>query len=48
MTNKCFYCESHIDGQDEIHEVSFYTNNQEREEQLCPDCYQEWLQGIKG
>jgi hypothetical protein len=48
MPEKCFYCESNMDGQETIHQVSFYANNEEREETLCPDCYQEWLQGIKG
>jgi len=48
MANKCFYCEADIGEQEPIHQVSFYTNNQEREEQLCSDCYQDWLHGIKG
>ena len=28
--------------------VTFQVTEMEREEILCDECYQEWLQGIKG
>jgi hypothetical protein len=30
------------------HFVTFQTDDADREEVLCDDCYDEWLQGIKG
>ncbi|WP_181832976.1 hypothetical protein [Bacillus taeanensis] len=46
MSNQCFYCQYEIDNQ-KLHVVSFYNVNQECEEVLCPECYREWLEGIK-
>lgn len=46
MNETCFYCQCECD--DNVHYVSFHTNGEEREEALCPECYQEWLQGMKG
>jgi uncharacterized CHY-type Zn-finger protein len=43
----CFYCTNDID-EHEIHFVTFHMTNTEKEETLCPECYQEWLQGTKG
>ena len=37
-----------IEENQRIHNVSFQSLNQEREEILCESCYAEWLQGIKG
>ncbi|MBB5325603.1 hypothetical protein HNQ34_002704 [Anoxybacillus tepidamans] len=45
MKETCFYCQCECN---EVHYVSFYTLDEERVETLCPECYQEWLQGIKG
>ncbi|WP_222860470.1 hypothetical protein [Bacillus rubiinfantis] len=47
MGETCFYCANEVEDQ-KRHVVSFTTSNQDREETLCRDCYQEWLQGIKG
>jgi hypothetical protein len=46
MNETCFYCQCECD--DQVHYVSFYVSNEEREEALCPECYKEWLNGIKG
>lgn len=46
-TNSCFYC-SNETNEKEVHYVSFHVSNTDREEALCDECYQEWLQGIKG
>ncbi|WP_198020542.1 hypothetical protein [Anoxybacteroides tepidamans] len=46
MNETCFYCQSECNEQ--VHYVSFYTSNEEQEKALCAECYQEWLQGIKG
>ncbi|ARP42498.1 MULTISPECIES: hypothetical protein [Geobacillus] len=46
MNETCFYCQCECD--DNVHYVSFYTNGKEHEETLCPECYEEWLQGMKG
>ncbi|MCK7606190.1 hypothetical protein L3V64_007470 [Geobacillus stearothermophilus] len=46
MNKTCFYCQCECD--DNVHYVSFHANDEEREEALCPECYQEWLQGMKG
>lgn len=47
MGEKCFYCECECE-ESKMHYVSFYTSNEEREEVLCPECYKEWLHGMKG
>ena len=47
MGEKCFYCTDELEDRQQ-HFVAFITSNGEREEALCSDCYQEWLQGIKG
>jgi hypothetical protein len=47
MGEKCFYCTDELD-ESQRHFVTFVSSNQERDETLCPDCYQEWLQGLKG
>ncbi|MGZ9815680.1 hypothetical protein ACXM0N_07090 [Peribacillus simplex] len=31
-----------------IHVVTFQVTDTDRNEMLCDECYQEWLQGIKG
>jgi hypothetical protein len=46
MNHICFYCEHVIKVQKE-YLVSFYIQNEEREETLCSECYKEWLQGLK-
>lgn len=48
MSSQCFYCEDELNEESRNHYVSFQSANIERDEILCPDCYQEWLQGIKG
>lgn len=45
MADTCFYC---TDEAEKLHQVSFMTGQDEREEHLCEECYKEWLQGIKG
>jgi hypothetical protein len=47
MGEKCFYCTDDIEG-NHMHRITFDVADSEREEILCRDCYQEWLQGIKG
>ncbi|WP_394238966.1 hypothetical protein [Niallia oryzisoli] len=47
MSQQCFYCANDTE-KDVIHHVTFHVSNSEREELLCEECYQEWLQGIKG
>jgi hypothetical protein len=47
VSHTCFYCSNDIE-ENEIHLVTFEVTNNEREESLCHECYQEWLQGIKG
>ena len=47
MSQKCFYC-SNDKEENEIHHVIFQVTNMDRDEPLCNECYQEWLQGIKG
>lgn len=46
MNETCFYCQCECD--DNVHYVSFHANDEECEEALCLECYQEWLQGMKG
>jgi hypothetical protein len=47
MGHTCFYCTNEIE-EGKLHEVTFFASNTEREEKLCQECYQEWLQGVKG
>lgn len=47
MNEKCFYCDYDV-ADNQIHVVSFVKSGVEQEESLCNECYQEWLQGIKG
>ncbi|WP_202171387.1 hypothetical protein [Bacillus sp. USDA818B3_A] len=47
MEEICFYCTDEIEER-QLHYVPFVSSNEEREETLCHECYQEWLQGIKG
>ncbi|GCD82363.1 hypothetical protein [Parageobacillus thermoglucosidasius] len=46
MNETCFYCQ--VECADQVHYVSFYVSEEEREEALCPQCYEEWLHGMKG
>lgn len=46
MSQQCFYCANETE-ENGIHHVTFHVSNTEREELLCEECYQEWLQGIK-
>ena len=45
MGYSCFHCE-HDTMQ--IHMITLYDQDQERNEPLCDDCYAEWLHSIKG
>ena len=47
MMNRCFYCGEGI-NEDEQHEVAFFQEQTELIKMLCPTCYLEWLEGIKG
>ncbi|MED3625389.1 hypothetical protein [Neobacillus thermocopriae] len=47
MPENCFYCSEEL-NEKERHYVSFFSENTERDEPLCKECYQEWLHGIKG
>jgi hypothetical protein len=47
MFQKCFYCSNDTE-ENNIHFVTFQVTNTDKEEVLCDECYQEWLQGIKG
>ncbi|MBY0121329.1 hypothetical protein [Bacillus sp. S/N-304-OC-R1] len=47
MSHQCFYC-SNETNEKEIHQVTFQVSNKDRDEILCRDCYQDWLQGING
>ncbi|MET3698506.1 hypothetical protein SAMN05877753_109146 [Bacillus oleivorans] len=46
MAEQCFYCTKEVDD-NQLHFVTFLSSMSEREETLCDECYQEWLQGIK-
>ncbi|WP_243298432.1 hypothetical protein [Bacillus litorisediminis] len=46
MAEQCFYCLREVDD-NQLHFVTFLASMNEREEALCNECYQEWLQGIK-
>ncbi|MCH1627757.1 hypothetical protein [Fredinandcohnia quinoae] len=46
MSSNCFYCEHPFEDQ-KFHYVAFVNVDTEREEVLCGECYQEWLEGIK-
>lgn len=49
MSYQCFYCEHEIERR-QVHFVTFVNadiDHVEREEALCDECYQEWLEGIK-
>ncbi|WP_407268650.1 hypothetical protein [Radiobacillus sp. PE A8.2] len=46
MNTQCFYCDDAITGK-AIRHISFFHNENDREETLCPDCYKEWLEGNK-
>ena len=47
MFQKYFYCSNDIE-ENNIHLVTFQVTNTDKEEVLCDECYQDWLQGIKG
>ncbi|MDQ0880436.1 hypothetical protein [Peribacillus sp. V2I11] len=47
MAHKCFYCTDDTEEK-KIHVVTFQVTDTDRNEILCDECYQEWLQGIKG
>lgn len=47
MQEKCFYCTNDIEER-QLHYVSFITEGSEKNESLCDECYQEWLDGMKG
>jgi len=47
MPETCFYCINEIEEK-QLHHVTFLTSNREKDETLCDECYQEWLQGMKG
>jgi uncharacterized CHY-type Zn-finger protein len=47
MSQTCFYCTNETEDH-QMHHVTFQVTNMDREEILCDECYQEWLQGIKG
>jgi len=47
MNHTCFYCTTEIE-EGQLHEVAFLSSQTERHEKLCEECYQEWLQGVKG
>ncbi|WP_222599241.1 hypothetical protein [Aquibacillus kalidii] len=42
----CFYCDESITDE-KMHHISFFHNEEDRNEILCRECYNEWLQGIK-
>ncbi|UOE95581.1 MULTISPECIES: hypothetical protein [Bacillaceae] len=46
MENECFYCNYEIE--DKFHMVAFLQADEQVEKPLCPNCYQDWLEGIKG
>lgn len=47
MSYRCFYCDHEIDPY-EMHMVTLNIMDDERDEFLCDECYQEWLEGLKG
>ncbi|WP_171973993.1 hypothetical protein [Bacillus sp. VT-16-64] len=47
MSENCFYCTKHM-KENEWHFVTFQVSDMDREEVLCDECYDDWLQGMKG
>ncbi|SDZ30290.1 hypothetical protein SAMN05421736_109109 [Evansella caseinilytica] len=45
MSEQCFYCQDEI-GENKRYAL-FIKENDALEVPLCPECYQEWLEGIK-
>lgn len=41
----CYHCEHQVQN---VHPVTFYETDEERNELLCEECYAEWLESIKG
>jgi hypothetical protein len=48
LAEKCFYCDYDLEENNQQHFVSFHQGQEELEATLCHDCYQDWLEGIKG
>jgi len=46
MDEQCFYCEESFE--DHYHHGLFIQQNEHVDKPLCPDCYRDWLEGIKG
>lgn len=47
MEEQCFYCNSEL-ANNMYHQVEFVQRNEHIDKPLCPDCYKDWLAGIKG
>lgn len=47
MSSTCFYCQHSFEEQKKYHYVAFVNVDTEREEVLCGEYYQEWLEGTK-
>ncbi len=49
MDYQCYYCENTAQ-QAQAHSITIYneTGVEDRLEVLCDDCYDEWLQSLKG
>ncbi|MGC5327646.1 hypothetical protein [Brevibacillus sp. SYSU BS000544] len=45
MSYTCYHCEHETEN---VHMITFFHNQQDRDELLCDECYQEWLHAIKG
>ncbi|ADU31583.1 hypothetical protein [Evansella cellulosilytica] len=46
MDDFCFYCDNEVG--EYVRYGAFVQEDDHIEKALCPDCYHEWLQGIKG
>jgi hypothetical protein len=46
-SDNCFYCQKTFTDDVFFHPVTFIYNEDERDEYLCPECYKEWLEGVK-
>lgn len=45
MEYTCYYCEHNTSS---AHLVTFYKQDEERNELLCDECYADWLLALKG
>ncbi|MBT2639904.1 MULTISPECIES: hypothetical protein [unclassified Bacillus (in: firmicutes)] len=45
MKDQCFYCANSLE--ENYHHGIFTIADEQVDKPLCPDCYKDWLEGIK-